>query len=134
MKSKNKTQATNRSVIDLIADLPESQREDTKALVSMMQDISCETPVIWGSKIIGFGVFHYVSPSGREGDWPRISFAPGTGKFSLYLTSDAADLTGKVGDLGKYKIGKGCVYINKLADVNHNALRRMIQIAYDATA
>ncbi|MNL71652.1 hypothetical protein D3C87_1968380 [compost metagenome] len=84
---------------------------------------------MWGSKIVGFGAFHYKSKSGREGDWPRIGFAPGVGMFSLYLTYDAAELTSKVKDLGKYKIGKGCVYINKLADVDIEKLKQLVRIA-----
>lgn len=133
MKNENKTQPTTRSIVDFIADLPEKQQADAEALVSMMRAISGEKPVIWGQKIVGFGVFHYVSPSGREGDWPRIGFAPGTGKFSLYLTFDAAELTSKIENLGKYKIGKGCVYINKLADIDMHALRKMVQLAWNTS-
>ena len=94
-----------------------------------MQDISGEPPILWCNKIVGFGSFHYKSKSGREGDWMRLGFAPGTGKFSLYLTFDAQELTGKVKNLGKYKIGKGCVYINKLADVDLEKLKQLVRIA-----
>lgn len=129
MKNENKTKPTDRDIIDFIASLPEKQQADAEVLVGIMQDISGEKPVLWGAKIVGFGSFHYKSKSGREGDWPRIGFAPGTGKFSLYLTFDAAELTSQVKDLGKYKIGKGCVYINKLADIDLAKLRELIRIA-----
>lgn len=129
MKNENKTKPTDRDIIDFIASLPEKQQADAEILVGIMQDISGEKPVLWGAKIVGFGSFHYKSKSGREGDWPRIGFAPGTGKFSLYLTFDAAELTSQVKDLGKYKIGKGCVYINKLADIDLAKLRELIRIA-----
>lgn len=129
-KNENKTKPTNRDIVDFIASLPEKQQADAEILTKIMQDVSGEKPVLWGPRIVGFGVFHYVSKSGREGDWPIIGFAPGTSKFSLYLTFDAAKLTSKVKDLGKYKIGKGCVYINKLADVDLDKLKELIKIAY----
>jgi nucleoid DNA-binding protein len=129
VKNENKTKPTNRDIVDFIASLPEKQQADAETLVGIMQEISGEPPVLWGNKIVGFGSFHYKSKSGREGDWPRIGFAPGTGKFSLYLTFDAAELTSKVKGLGKYKIGKGCVYINKLADVDLEKLKQLVRIA-----
>lgn len=132
MKNDNKTKPTDRDVADFIADLPEKQQEDARKLVEIMQDISGEPPVLWGAKIIGFGIFHYKSKSGREGDWPWIGFAPGVGKFSLYLTFDAEELTSKVENLGKYKTGKGCIYINKLADVDLGKLKKLIKIANSA--
>jgi len=132
VKNENKTQPTTRDIADFIASLPKKQQADVKALVEIMQDISGELPILWGSRIIGFGKYHYKYKSGREGDWMKIGFAPGTGKFSLYLTFDAEVLTSKVKDLGKYKIGKGCVYINKLADVEPGKLRKLVEIAYAA--
>jgi hypothetical protein len=132
MKNENKTQPTDVDIIDFIASLPPNQQEDAQTLTEIMQDISGEQPVLWGPRIVGFGTFHYKSKSGREGDWPIIGFAPGTGKFSLYLTFDAEELTSKVPDLGKFKIGKGCVYINKLADVDLEKLKELIRIAHKA--
>lgn len=129
MKNENKTKPTSRDIVDFIASLPEKQRADAETLVDIMQEISGEPPILWGNKIVGFGSFHYKSKSGREGDWMRLGFAPGTGKFSLYLTFDAQELTGKVKNLGKYKIGKGCVYINKLADVDLEKLKQLVRIA-----
>lgn len=131
-KNENKTKPTDHDIMDFIASLPEKQQADAQTLVKIMQEISGEPPVLWGSRIVGFGSFHYVSKSGREGDWPIIGFAPGTGKFSLYLTYDAAELTGKVKGLGKFTIGKGCVYVNKLADVDLAKLKELVRIAYAA--
>ncbi len=129
MKNENKTKPTDRDVNDFIASLPEKQQADAETLVEIMREITGEPPVLWGARIVGFGTFHYKSKSGREGDWPWLGFAPGTGKFSLYLTFDATELTSKVKDLGKYKIGKGCVYINKLADVDLDKLKQLVRIA-----
>lgn len=132
MTNENKTKPTNIDIVDFIAGLPEKQQADAETLVEIMQNVSGEPPVLWGAKIVGFGTYHYKSKSGREGDWMRIGFAPGTGKFSLYLTYDAEKLTSKVEGLGKYKIGKGCVYINKLADVDLSKLKELVSIAYAA--
>ncbi len=129
MKNENKTQPTNQDIADFIASLPQKQQPDARVLTEIMQAISGEQPVLWGSRIVGFGSYHYKSKSGREGDWMRIGFAPGSGKFSLYLTLDAAELTSQVKNLGKYKLGKGCVYINKLADVDLEKLKQLIHIA-----
>lgn len=127
-KNENKTLPTGRDIGDFIASLPQRQQADAATLVEIMQDISGERPVLWGSRIVGFGSFHYKSKSGREGDWPIIGFAPGSSKFSLYLTFDAAQLTSNVKDLGKFKMGKGCIYINKLADVDVEKLKYLIKI------
>lgn len=132
MKNENKTKPTDRDIVDFIASLPEKQQADAEMLVEIMEEISGELPVLWGNKIVGFGSFHYKSKSGREGEWMRLGFAPGTGRFSLYLTFDAAELTSKVKDLGKYKIGKGCVYINKLADIDLEKLKQLVRIANTA--
>lgn len=128
-KNENKTRPTNRDIADFIASLPTGQQTDAETLIEIMQSISGEPPVLWGSRIVGFGTFHYKSKAGREGDWMRIGFAPGTGKFSLYLTYDATELTAKVQNLGKYKTGKCCIYINKLADVDLEKLKQLISIA-----
>lgn len=129
MKNENETRPTNHDIIDFIANLPEEQQADTNTLVQLMQDVSDEPAVLWG-KIVGFGSYHYKYASGREGDWMRIGFGPRKGKFSLYLTDDVARLIDEVGDLGKCKVGKGCVYVNKLADVDHEKLKELIQLAW----
>lgn len=131
MKNQNETRPTNHDVIDFIANLPEEQRADTDALARLMQGVSGEPAVLWG-KIIGFGSYHYKYASGREGDWMRIGFGAGKGKFSLYLTDDVARLIDEVGDLGKCKVGKGCVYINKLDDVDREKLKELIGLAWQA--
>lgn len=132
MSSESKTRPTDINIIDFIAGLSPRQQPDAEMLVEVMRDISGEEPVLWGAKIVGFGTLRYKSKSGRESEWPRIGFAPGTGKFSLYLTSDAVQLTAQVAGLGTYKMGKGCVYINKLADVDLAKLRELVRIAYAA--
>lgn len=111
------------------------QREDSRVLVELMRRVSGEEPVMWGGSIIGFGRVHYRYASGREGDWMQIGFAPRKGKFSLYITGDASAHAEALADMGKTKIGKGCIYINKLADVDVDKLEALVARCYqDAVA
>jgi hypothetical protein len=91
----------------------------------MMQEITHEPPKMWGPSIVGFGTSHYRYESGREGDMPVIGFSPRKGSLVLYLGAvihDAA-LTAR---LGKHKTGKGCLYINRLDDVDRGMLRKLV--------
>ena len=131
--SNNKTVANKASVDDFINSLEDQKQAlDSRELVKIMQEISGEPPVMWGPAIIGFGSYHYKYISGREGDWAQIGFSPRKGKLSLYLTFNAAKLTEQFPDLGKYTIGKGCIYIKRLSDVNIEELRKLIAVAYAA--
>lgn len=121
-----KTKPTGVSVDDFINSLADPvQQEDSKQLVALMEEVSGEPAKMWGSSIIGFGTFHYKYASGREGDWMKIGFSPRKGKISLYLTYDAAKYNKELESLGKHKTGKGCIYINGLADINIEALREL---------
>lgn len=130
--NENKTKPTDHDVIDFITQLPPHRQEDAKRLVEIMQDVTGEPPVMWGDRIIGFGSYHYVTKSGREGDWARLGFAPGKAAISLYLTYEADELLAKVPGIGKVKSGKGCIYLNKLSDVDPGRLRELIRIAHEA--
>jgi|TARA_B100001245_G_scaffold112184_1_gene82187 hypothetical protein len=130
--SQNKTNPTNKSVDVFLDELENSQqRQDSQVLIDMMRDISGEQPVMWGSSIIGFGTVRYKYASGREGEWMRIGFSPRKNKLSLYMTPDAKKYQKQLDELGNCEIGKGCVYIKKLDDVDQDKLRDLIQTAYD---
>jgi len=119
----NKTKPTKLSVsafIDAITD--QSRRSDAKALVKLLQKAAGEKPKMWGPSIIGFGSYHYVYDSGREGDMPVVAFSPRKAATVLYGLSDAEALLPK---LGKHTRGKGCLYIKKLADVDQKVLEAM---------
>ncbi|MBZ5492061.1 MAG: DUF1801 domain-containing protein [Acidobacteriia bacterium] len=123
----NKTKPTKLSVsafIDAITD--EGRRADAKALVKLMQKASGERPTMWGPSIIGFGSYHYVYDSGREGDMPVVAFSPRKAATVLYGLGDAEALLPK---LGKHTRGKGCVYIKKLADMDQKVLEAMVEKA-----
>lgn len=121
-----KTKQTEQSVDSFIDALPDEQvRNDSQELVKMLQSASGEEPKIWGGSMIGFGKYSYKSSSGCFGEWFVIGFAPRKGKFSIYLMSgmNNPELLKK---LGKYKAGKGCLYVNKLADIDKTVLKQLI--------
>lgn len=126
--------ATSASVIDFLGSLEAEQQKDSEKLIEIMSEVSGEKPVMWGSAIIGFGNTHLKYASGRELDWLKIGFSPRKGKLSLYVTFDAQHYVPKLDKMGKYKIGKGCIYINKLADVDIDKLTEIIRIAYAKSA
>lgn len=126
-----KTKPTDVSVAKFIESLADAtQQEDSKQLVKIMKTISGEPAKMWGSSIIGFGTFHYKYASGREGDWMKIGFSPRKGKISLYLTYDADQYKKELDEIGKHKTGKGCIYINRLSDVNVDKLQALIKKTY----
>jgi len=124
-----KTKATTASVDEFIASITDEQkRKDSQALIKMMKKISGEKPVLWGSALIGFGNKRYKSPAtGREVDWFIVGFSPRKTALSLYLTVDMKTRSALLKDLGKHKTGAGCLYINKLEDVDLKVLEKMIQ-------
>jgi hypothetical protein len=128
MKAEIKTKQTEASVEDYINTIKdENKRRDSFALVKLMEKASGEKPKLWGSSIIGFGFKVYKSPAtGREVDWFRIGFAPRKANFSLYLTVGIGQHPAEIKNLGKYKTGGGCIYINKLDDVDLNVLKTII--------
>jgi hypothetical protein len=91
----------------------------------MMQKVSHSEPVMWGSAIIGFGIYHYVYESGREGDTVVIGFSPRKQNISIYLMGGLNKLESELSRLGKYKTGKGCLYIKSLSDVNVAILKEV---------
>lgn len=122
-----KTKATSLSVIDFIDGIPDEQkRKDSHVILKLMEKATKEKPQMWGSSLIGFGKLIYKSPtSGREVEWFKIGFSPRKSNFSLHLINlqQHADALKK---LGKHKTGLGCLYINKLDDVDIKVLEKMI--------
>lgn len=127
-----KTKVNAASVQDFIQTLPEAQQADTQTLITMMEKATGLPPKMWGSNIIGFGILRYKSPtSGREVEWFHLGFSPRKANFSLNLIDLSAheELLFK---LGKHKTGKGCLYINKLSDVDTKVLEKIIKNAAKA--
>jgi hypothetical protein len=106
----------------------EQKRKDSFTLVEMMRNATGEEPRMWGSSLIGFGKYRYKSPAtGREVDWLKIGFSPRKANLSLYLTMDIKKHAEKLQKLGKHKTGVGCLYINKLEDVDVDVLKDLIE-------
>ncbi|MDH3643839.1 MAG: DUF1801 domain-containing protein [Gammaproteobacteria bacterium] len=104
----------------------EKRRADAFTVLEMMAEITAEKPVMWGTSIIGFGNYHYTYASGREGDWFLTGLSPRKQALTLYIISGFGKYDGLMKKLGKYKIGKSCLYINKLEDVDLDVLRDLI--------
>lgn len=123
-----KTKPTAMSVAEFIDNIGEEQkRADCLVILDLMKKATGEEPAIWGNSLVGFGNVRYKSPAtGREVDWFKIGFAPRKANISLYLTMDIKKQGDALERLGKHKTGVGCLYINKLADVNMDVLQEMI--------
>lgn len=129
-KSTNKTQPNNLSVSDFISQVePEQKRKDCLAIAEMMRQATQAEPKMWGDSMIGFGEYHYKYASGREGDWFLTGFAPRKQNISLYIMAGFKRYEELMPKLGKYKTGKSCLYINKLADVDEKVLKELIQLS-----
>ena len=125
-----KTKQTEASVpefINAFADT-EQKKKDSFDLLALMQEVTGFPPKMWGGSIIGFGQYHYKSDrSTQEGDWPLVGFSPRKAAISLYVYSGAAGQDELLQNLGKYKMGKACIYVKKLSDVNQDTLKALIR-------
>ncbi|MEA4984394.1 hypothetical protein SDC9_55165 [bioreactor metagenome] len=106
----------------------ELKKKDSFELLKLMQNLTGFEPKMWGGTIIGFGSYHYKSERSRqEGDWPLIGFSPRKAAISLYVYSGCAGQEALLNELGKFKMGKGCIYVKKLSDINIEILIKMMQ-------
>ena len=125
-----KTKPTSLSVNDFINGITDEQkRKDSSIILELMEKAMKEKPRMWGNSMIGFGDVRYKSPAtGREVDWFKIGFSPRKANLSLHLV-DLQRHAGSLKKLGKHKTGAGCLYINKLEDVDIKILEKMIAAA-----
>jgi len=136
-----KTQITDVDPADFIASVePERKREEAKLLDALFRRVTGEEPRMWGPSIIGYGSYRTTYASGRKVHWLRTGFSPRKAKHSLYLMGGYCDeATGQRRDellarLGKYKTGKSCLYVNKLADVDMDVLEELLRNDWEAMA
>ena len=131
--AENKTKTTEASVESYFKAITnQARRKDCEALAKLMSKATNETPKMWGTSIVGFGSYHYKYESGREGDACLVGFSSRKGDISIYGLNAApshAELTAK---LGKHKAGKGCLYIQNLADVDLKVLEKLVAEAAKA--
>ena len=128
-----KTKPTAASVKAFINSMKdERKRKDSLVLLEMMKKASGEEPKMWGSSLIGFGNVKLKSPAtGREVDWLRIGFSPRKANFSLYLFGNVKKHAAALKKLGKHKTGMGCLYINRLEDVDLKVLKGLIEVSLE---
>jgi hypothetical protein len=125
----NKIKPTTASVEDFLNNIDnEQKRKDSFVLLEMMKKASKEEPVLWSNSFVGFGIKRHKSPTtGREADWMRIGFAPRKTNLTLYFGDYVNAHAAALEKLGKYKAGMGCLYINKLTDIDLKVLKGMIE-------
>lgn len=125
--SELKTTVNNASVKDFLNFIEDRQkRKDCYEISKMMEKATGQKPKMWGSSIVGFGKFHYVYESGREGDSALIGFSPRKQNITIYIADGFAKYQGLMKKLGKYSTGKVCLYIKKLEDVDTTVLKELI--------
>lgn len=128
--AKVKTVVTEQSVTDFINTVEDdTKRKDCFTILEIMQKQSGFDAKMWGPSIIGFGSYHYVYESGREGDAPLVAFSPRKNEISLYLSSSFENRAELLAKLGKHKSAKACIYIKKLSDVDVAILNKMVALS-----
>jgi hypothetical protein len=109
---------------------PESKKFDGHKLVDIFNEVTGMPPILWGPSIIGYGTYSYSYSSGKTMEWFPVGFSPRKQAISIHLMISHEELEEELGQLGKHKLGKGCIYINKLADIDEQVLRKMISKAF----
>ncbi|HMT28301.1 MAG TPA: DUF1801 domain-containing protein [Bacteroidia bacterium] len=127
--AKTKTHETGESVLKFIEDFAdtEQKKKDSHELIELMQRVSGFKAKMWGPSIIGFGTYHYKYESGHEGDAPMIGFSPRKAAISLYVFTGLKEHENLLKDFGKFKMGKACIYIKKLSDIDKKKLEVIIK-------
>lgn len=129
--AKNKTQPTDKSVKKFLQNVEnKKKREDSFKLLEIMQDITGQEPVMWGTSMIGFDQYHYKYASGREGDMFMVGFSPRKRNLTIYIMPGYQDFSELLKDLGPHQLGKSCLYIKRLSDIHLPTLKKIIKKGY----
>lgn len=133
--AENKTKKTTQNVVEFLdAVQPEQRKQDCLTVMKMMETLTGQKPKMWGSSIVGFGDYHYKYESGREGNFFRIGFSPRKQNLTLYIITGFDRYEEIMSRLGKYKIGKSCLYVNKLSDIDMDVLKELSQASLEYMA
>ena len=128
MASQNKTTATKQSVSAFLNKIEDpALRRESKELLKIFKEVTGAKPVLWGSSIIGFGSYHYTYDSGREGDSPATGFSARKIGLTIYLMPGYQDYSDILKNLGPHKLGKSCLYLKSLEDIDRNVLKKLIK-------
>lgn len=132
--SELKTRPTNASVVEFLALQPDARRTDCEAVLRMMEAATGECAEMWGASIVGFGRYAYTNSTKKTFEWPLVGFSPRKNDLTLYIMPGFEGFTELMAKLGKYKLGKSCLYLKRLADVDTEVLRRLIDGSVQAMA
>lgn len=128
-----KTIPNDKSVTAFLDSIDKDQkREDSYAILELMREITNEDPIMWGESIVGFGRYHYKYSNGKDAEWFLTGFSPRVQSLTLYIMSGFDEHNELLDQLGKHKIGKSCLYINKLTDIDLDVLTKIIRMSVDA--
>jgi hypothetical protein len=128
-----KTKRQNSGVKEFLASIPdESVRKDCQVLVDLMSKITGDPGDMWGTSIVGFGEYHYKYASGRENDWFRMGFSPRKANLTIYIMSGYEDKKDLLDKLGPHSLGKSCLYIKRLNDIDLSVLEELLEQANQA--
>ncbi|TSJ47933.1 DUF1801 domain-containing protein [Fluviicola chungangensis] len=127
--AKTKTAETTKDVNEFILEFTDSEqkRKDSQELIGLMEKVSGFKAKMWGPSIIGFGTYHYKYASGHEGDAPLLGFSPRKAAISLYVSTGEHGQEELLKDLGKFTMGKACIYVKKLSDINQDCLVKLMK-------
>ncbi|WP_435660594.1 DUF1801 domain-containing protein [Leisingera caerulea] len=126
--TQNKTVPTGASVEAFLASVePARKAAEAQELDALFRRVSGFEPRLWGPSIIGYGRYHYRYASGREGDFLATGFSPRKARHSIYIMPGYQDYGAILSRLGKHKLGKSCLYVNKLADIDLEVLAELIR-------
>jgi hypothetical protein len=126
-----KTTRNDANVAEFLAAVPDSRRrDDAEAVCELMTEVTGVPPRMWGGSIVGFGTYHYRYASGREGDWPPVGLSPRKQSLTIYLSTGLDRYADRLDSLGPHTIGKSCLYVKRLADVDQAVLRDLVRDAF----
>lgn len=129
---KNKTEFTDKSVDDFRQKVEnEQKRNDSCELIALMEKLTGEKAKMWGTSIVGFGNYHYKYESGHEGNAPLVGFSPRKAAISLYVFTGLQEHERLLENLGKFTMGKACIYVKKLTDINLDVLTNLMNHSID---
>ncbi len=127
-----KTQENDASVADFLNAIPdEAKRADAWRVARLMEEVTGEPPRMWGDSIVGFGHYRYRYASGREGDWMLTGFSPRKANLTLYIMAGFDHYEDLRARLGKHTVGKSCLYVKRLSDLDEAALRQLVAQSVD---
>ncbi|MDG2339728.1 MAG: DUF1801 domain-containing protein [Paracoccaceae bacterium] len=127
--AENKTKETMEPVEDFLYAVDNAtRRADGLVLNDIFKEVTGYAPKMWGPSIVGYGSYHYTYASGREGDSLATGFSPRKANISIYVMPGYADYSEILSRIGKHKMGKSCLYVNKLADIDIEVLKELIRV------